>query len=123
MKEYDEKNNSHWYPLIATMLYTGIRVGEMSGLQWGDINISEDGKSGTMQIIHNHVLYYNRELKQTIHSMHEPKTEAGKRAFTLAKLSKTVRMQYLTVFRLYCISNFTPARYEDAAAKPAEIEK
>ena len=85
MKEYDEKNNSHWYPLIATMLYTGIRVGEMSGLQWGDINISEDGKSGTMQIIHNHVLYYNRELKQTIHSMHEPKTEAGKRAFTLAK--------------------------------------
>ena len=85
IQEYDKKKKSHWYPLIATMVYTGIRIGEMSGLQWSDINISETDDSGTMTIRHNHVYYKDSEMETMIHSIHEPKTEAGKRSFKLTK--------------------------------------
>lgn len=31
---------SDWWPLFATLLYTGMRVGEAQGLRWGDVNLS-----------------------------------------------------------------------------------
>lgn len=52
------KTNSkykHWYPVFATMLGTGMRVGEITGLRWCDLDFKEN-------LIHvNHTLvYYNK---------------------------------------------------------------
>ncbi|MBO4941220.1 MAG: site-specific integrase [Clostridia bacterium] len=45
----------HWYPVFATMLGTGMRVGEITGLRWCDLDFKEN-------LIHvNHTLvYYNK---------------------------------------------------------------
>lgn len=45
----------HWYPIFATMLGTGMRVGEITGLRWCDLDFKEN-------LIHvNHTLvYYNK---------------------------------------------------------------
>lgn len=42
----------HWYPVFATMLGTGMRVGEITGLRWCDLDFKEN-------LIHvNHTLVY-----------------------------------------------------------------
>ncbi len=33
-----EQGDPFWYPVVATMAYTGLRWGEASGLQWDDLN-------------------------------------------------------------------------------------
>ena len=41
-----------WYPIFTVMLYTGMRVGEVTGLRWQDIDLEE----GTISV--NHTLVY-----------------------------------------------------------------
>ena len=42
----------HWYPVFAVMIGTGLRVGEVTGLRWCDI----DMESGMIDV--NHTLVY-----------------------------------------------------------------
>ena len=64
----------HWYPIFAIMIGTGMRVGEVTGLRWRDIDLDE-------KIIDiNHTLvYYNHEKDGCYFNINTPKTEAGKR--------------------------------------------
>ena len=65
----------HWLPLFTVMLGTGMRVGEVVGLRWQDIDLE------TYRIDVNHSLvYYAEEGAETTKSvMHVsmPKTQAG----------------------------------------------
>lgn len=66
----------HWYPLIAVMVGTGLRVGEVTGLTWGDISFERN------LINVNHTLvYYNHKStdgkKGCYFNVHSPKTDAG----------------------------------------------
>ena len=74
--EEKEKYN-HWIPLFTVMLGTGMRVGEVVGLRWEDIDLEKK------EIDVNHSLvYYAEEGAETRKSvMHAslPKTEAGTR--------------------------------------------
>lgn len=44
----------HWYPIFAVMVGTGLRVGEVTGLRWCDIDLEE----GIIDVNHT-LVYYN----------------------------------------------------------------
>ena len=67
---------SHWYPLFAVMLGTGLRVGEVTGLRWCDIDLDE----GIIDVNHNLVYYSHRQegyKKGVYFNVNTPKTQAG----------------------------------------------
>ena len=66
---------AHWHPIFTVMLWTGMRVGELTGLRWEDIDLEN------MTISVNHTLVYFSRGKQDgcTFAVNTPKTEAGKR--------------------------------------------
>ena len=69
---------NHWYPLFAVMLGTGLRVGELTGLRWCDLDF--DG--GLIDINHTLVYYCHREevaKNGCYFNINTPKTKAGNR--------------------------------------------
>ena len=83
-----KENHPNWYPLFATMLFSGMRCGELCGLQWGDI----DFEINRINIIHN-LIYYKAGGGMAL-EMSEPKTKAGVRAFYMnASLREALQMQ------------------------------
>ena len=64
----------HWYPIFAVMIGTGLRVGEVIGLRWCDIDLTEN------VIDVNHTLvYYKHEIDGCYCNIHTPKTHSGVR--------------------------------------------
>lgn len=77
----------HWYPIFAVMLGTGLRIGEVAGLRWCDIDLEE----GIIDINHTLVYYDHRDPsgKQGCYfNVHSPKTEAGKRQVPMMEFVK-----------------------------------
>ena len=70
----DTPKYRHWLPLFTTFLGTGMRVSELVGLRWEDVNFDE----GYIEVNHNTV-YYQRLEGKCYFSVTTPKTEAGKR--------------------------------------------
>lgn len=66
----------HWYPIFAVMIGTGLRVGEVTGLRWSDVDL----KNGTISVNHTLVYYQHRDEKGCYFSVNTPKTKAGMRA-------------------------------------------
>lgn len=64
----------HWYPIFAIMLGTGMRVGEITGLQWSDVDLEE----GVIDVSHT-LVYYKHEKNGCYFNMHSPKTRTGTR--------------------------------------------
>ncbi len=68
------KKYSRWYPIFIVMLWTGMRVGEVTGLRWCDVDFEKN-------IINvNHTLIYYSKGKDeggNIFAVHPPKSEAG----------------------------------------------
>ncbi len=78
------KTNSqykHWYPVFAIMLGTGMRVGEVVGLRWCDIDFEEN------LISVNHTLvYYNKgDNNGCSFAVNTPKTRAGTRTIPMCE--------------------------------------
>ena len=68
----------HWYPLFAVLVGTGMRIGELAGLRWCDIDLEE----GIIDVTHTLVHYDHREdgaKKGCYSNIHTPKTQAGVR--------------------------------------------
>lgn len=65
----------HWYPVFLTMLYTGLRVGEITGLRWCDVDL----ENGFISVNHT-LVYYKHDTNKCQFSIHKPKTEAGIRS-------------------------------------------
>lgn len=66
---------SHWYPVFALMLGSGLRVGEATGLRWEDIDFDEN----TISVNHT-LVYFNHAGKGCDFAINTPKTRAGNRA-------------------------------------------
>lgn len=64
----------HWYPIFRVMLGTGMRVGEICGLRWEDIDL----ENGMIDVNHT-LVYYNHEVNGCYFNINTPKTRAGKR--------------------------------------------
>lgn len=65
----------HWYPIFAVMTGTGMRVGEICGLRWDDI----DFENGMIDVNHTLVYYNHRDENGCYFSVHSPKTKSGVR--------------------------------------------
>jgi integrase len=78
LKQHPQYN--HWYPVFYIMLYTGMRVGEITGLRWNDINL----ETGEIDVNHTLVYYNHRDEKGCYFSVNTPKTEAGRRIIPMS---------------------------------------
>lgn len=67
----------HWYNLFAIMVGTGMRVGELTGLRWCDVDIV----NGNVEV--SHTLVYYKSNEGMTWQINEPKTRAGKRNITM----------------------------------------
>lgn len=69
---------NHWYPVIAVMVGTGLRVGEVTGLRWCDIDL----ENGMIDVNHTLIYYCHRDEAQKngcYFNVNTPKSEAGVR--------------------------------------------
>lgn len=64
-----------WYPIFTVMLWTGLRVGEVTGLRWCDIDLDAE----TIDVNHTLVYYDKGHNDGLSFAVNTPKTEAGKR--------------------------------------------
>lgn len=65
----------HWYPIFYIMANTGMRVGEITGLRWIDLDLEEK----LIEVNHTLVYYNHRDERGCYFSINTPKTEAGER--------------------------------------------
>ena len=78
---------SHWYPIFAVMLGTGMRVGEITRLRWCDIDLD----NGVIDINHTLVYYCHRhevELNGCYFNINTPKTKASNRKIPMIESVK-----------------------------------
>ena len=57
---YNNGDYNRWYPIFTVMLWTGMRVGEVTGLRWSDIDL----ENGTISV--NHTLVFFRKWRLLI---------------------------------------------------------
>lgn len=66
---------NRWYPIFTVMLWTGMRVGEVLGLQWEDLDFDKN-----LIYVRHTLEYYDRgKNKGSIYSMNLPKTKTSNR--------------------------------------------
>ena len=79
-----------WYPIFIVMLYTGLRVGEVTGLRWCDIDFEE----GTISVNHTLVYFDKGGSERCSSAVNTPKTKAGTRTVTmLSKVKEAFLME------------------------------
>ncbi|MFQ6726582.1 site-specific integrase [Limosilactobacillus reuteri] len=71
----------HWYPTFVVMLGTGLRVGELTGLRWEDI----DFQNNLIKVNHTLVFYERSKSSKTGYGINTPKTKAGYRTIPMIK--------------------------------------
>lgn len=80
---------NHWYPVFSIMLGTGMRVGELTGLRWCDIDLEE----GLINVNHT-LVYYNRGgSKHCNFAVNTPKTAAGIRIIPMMDFVREAFLQ------------------------------
>ena len=80
----------HWYPVFYIMANTGMRVGEITGLRWCDIDLDE----GIVHVGHTLVYYNHRDEKGCYFSINTPKTKASERDIPMTEgVRKAFRME------------------------------
>lgn len=85
-----EAKNTFYYNLFVVALETGMRVGELSGLQWEDI----DFRNKVVHVRHSMTYFSNSENKY-VFELHPTKTNKGLRDIPLTmKATEALRQQY-----------------------------
>ena len=62
-----------WFPLLYIMANTGMRVGEITGLRWCDVDLEK----GFISVNHTLVYFDHRSETRSSYTIHRPKTQAG----------------------------------------------
>lgn len=91
-EDFLSTNNKYkgWYPIFITMLWTGLRVGEVTGLRWDDI----DFNNNTISVNHTLVYYQTRTERGCDFTVNTPKTKAGERTVPLLpKVKEALKME------------------------------
>ncbi|MCR4892637.1 MAG: site-specific integrase [Lachnospiraceae bacterium] len=92
---------SHWYPIFAVMLGTGMRVGEATGLHWCDIDL----EAGEIDVNHTLIYYAHRDKEHNcFFGINTPKTKAGERVIPMLDFVKDAIQQEKTNQELQNIS-------------------
>ncbi len=92
-EEYLAKDEQykHWQPVFTTLLYTGMRVGEITGLRWQDV----DFKQNFISVNHTLVYYahrLNNESKSWF-AINTTKTPAGHRLIPMLPIVREALLQ------------------------------
>ncbi|SHO53437.1 tyrosine-type recombinase/integrase [Anaerocolumna xylanovorans] len=76
-EQYLSKNGKYhrWYPIFIVMMWTGMRVGEIVGLRWCDIDLEEE----TISVNHTLVYFDKGGSERCGFAVNTPKTKAGER--------------------------------------------
>lgn len=96
----------NWYPIFAVMVGTGLRVGELTGLRWCDIDLDE----GIIDVNHTLIYYSHRthDSKQGCYfNVNTPKTQAGNRQVPMLDFVKEaflIEKERQEMFNLKCQS-------------------
>lgn len=73
-----------WYPIFTIMLWTGMRVGEITGLRWCDIDLEEE----VINVNHTLVYHCTRTEAGQIFAINTTKTKAGERTIPMLPIVK-----------------------------------
>ncbi len=99
-------NYNHWYPVFAVMLGTGMRVGEVTGLRWQDIDFDKN----IISVNHTLVNYSRGKGKGNVFAVNPPKTKSGvtvcqfMRSYEIHRKPKSKEMQgFDTICRAYIL--------------------
>lgn len=80
----NDKRYNRWRPIFAVMLWTGMRVGEVTGLRWEDIDFEENIIS-----VNHTLVYFNKGGSDGCgYAINTPKTKAGERQIPMLPLVK-----------------------------------
>lgn len=107
---YENERYLHWFPTFFIMANTGLRVGELTGLRWKDIDLED----GTIDINHTLVYFDHRDEKGCYFSINTPKTENGYRKVIMTEAVKQafiMEMEYQKLAGLKSIDEIDG--YED----------
>ena len=74
----------HWYPTFFIMVNTGMRVGELTGLRWQDVDL----ENRTIDINHTLSYFNHRDAKGCYFSIGTPKTANGRRKIVMTEAVK-----------------------------------
>lgn len=81
---------SHWFPIFKTMIGTGMRVAEVTGLRWKDIDL----EAGTITIDHGLTFYKDMDTGKMKYRVGKPKTKASNRTVVmLGGVKEAFRLQ------------------------------
>lgn len=84
----EEAKRSSYYYLFVIALETGMRIGELCGLKWEDVDFDNS------VIYVNHTLAYFIKDGKYVYEMHNTKTKAGKRKIPMTRTAaKILRYQ------------------------------
>ncbi|MBQ8298310.1 MAG: site-specific integrase [Clostridia bacterium] len=79
-----------WYPIFIVMVWTGMHVGEITGLRWCDIDLEEE----TINVNHTLVYFDKGGSERCGFAINTPKTKAGERIIPmLPKVKEAFRME------------------------------
>lgn len=78
----EEPKYRPWRPVFYIMANTGMRVGEITGLTWNDVDLEAEG-NGSVSINHTLVYYDHRDSNGCYFSINTPKTKAGYRTIPM----------------------------------------
>lgn len=84
----DTPKYNHWYPVFFIMANTGMRVREITGLRWCDVDFEE----GMISVNHTLVYYNHMDKRGCYHTINIPKTSAGER---MIPMTDAVREAFL----------------------------
>ena len=79
----EDKICERWKNIFTVMLNTGLRVGELTGLRWEDV----DFENNTISVNHT-LVYYNHRVNGCYFSVNTPKTKAGYRTVPMIDIVK-----------------------------------
>lgn len=91
---------NHWSPIVTVMLGTGLRVGEVTGLRWQDV----DFEKGIISVNHT-LVYYNHAENRCYFGINTPKTRAGCRTVPMIDSVREALMQEKDYQRLNGITS------------------
>jgi integrase len=68
-----------WHPIFIAMMWTGMRVGEITGLRWCDIDMEDE----TISVNHTLVYFDKGGTERCGFAVNTPKTKAGERTIPM----------------------------------------
>jgi integrase len=104
LKALIEHASDRWRPLVVTAIFTGMRISELRGLAWPDVDL---GKG----------IIYVRQRADAWHKIGAPKSKAGKRDIPLAPLV----INMLKEWKLRCPRGELELVFPNSVGKPLTV--